>query len=344
MGKRLAMRGVCAIGTDAAARRLRRRELLIVNYHGLRTDTSPRRAWLLLPQRSFAEQLAYLARHYRVRPIDDALAALRNGKLAEPTACITFDDGYRNNLTIGLPVLRAMQLPATIYLATGLIGTDERLWTTRLELAFAESRVDRVDLEALGLGVPPLGDRERDAETRARLGWRVKEALKSRPSSERAAVVASVLAALDARTVDDAGDFAFLDWDEIAALGASGLVTFGGHTVHHEIVSRLDDAGVVREITDSVQRARSTGYATETFAYPNGGIADFDVRAETALGRAGVAAALTTIDGLNTPATPRYALRRVVVGADMSLDAFRLHVSGLASALNRGHRVGARSA
>ena len=339
MGKRLAMRGACVVGTDAAARQLRRRELLVVNYHGLQADDSRRRAWLLLPRGRFVEQLSYLARNYRVRPVDEAVAALRDGRLTEPTACLTFDDGYRNNLTIGLPILRELRLPATIYLATGLIGTDARLWTTRLELAFSETHAAQVDLGAIGMGVERLGDGARDAATRARVGYRVKEHLKSRPARERATLVSDLLAALGTKTPDDGGDFAFLDWDEVGAMGATGLVTFGGHTVHHEIVSRLDDSAVEREITDSVQRSRSTGYASETFAYPNGGVDDFDARAASALGRVGIAAAFTTIDGLNAAATPPYAMRRVVVGADMSFDAFRLRVSGVASALSRSGSV-----
>jgi len=168
----------------------------------------------------------------------------------------------------------------------------------------------------------------------------VKERLKSRPARERATLVDDVLAMLDTKAPDDGGDFAFLGWDEVGAMGATGLVTFGGHTVHHEIVSRLDDATVEREIADSVARSRATGYGSETFAYPNGAVDDFDARAASALGAAGIAAAFTTIDGLNAASTPPYAMRRVVVGADMSFDAFRLRVSGVASALSRSRPVG----
>jgi peptidoglycan/xylan/chitin deacetylase (PgdA/CDA1 family) len=331
--KHLAERVTCAVGGHAVARALRRHELLIVNYHGLRLDTSPHRAWLLLSRTRFVEQLRYLTRHYRIVPIDDALRALDAGTLTEPTACVTFDDGYRNNLTIGLPVLEELRIPATVYLATGLIGTGARLWTTRIELAFAATRQETVDLSALGLGVHRLGDGPGQAARRAHLGHAAKEALKTRQAVERSALVDRLLAALDVDAARDDGEFAFLTWDEVRTLGASGLVTFGGHTVGHEIVSRLDDAAVVREVSESVERARATGFASETFAYPNGGVGDFDGRAVAALRRAGIAAALSTIDGLNTPSTDRYALRRVVVGAEMTLDQFRLHTSGAVSLL-----------
>jgi len=335
VAKRFVLRAASAIGADAASRSLRRGELLVVNYHGLRTDANPRRGWLLLPRARFVEQLSYLARHYDVRPVDDAVAAMRGGTLTRPTACITFDDGYRNNLTIGLPVLRELSLPATIYLATGLIGTDARLWTTRIELAFAATRADRVNLDDLGLEPASLGDRDRCAAERQRAGSRVNEKLKTLPASQRAVAVDRVLERLGVNSSDDGGDFAFLDWEEVATLGRSGLVTFGGHTVHHEIVSRLDDVALAREVSDSVHRARATGYASETFAYPNGGPGDFDDRAEKTLGPLGVSTAFTTIDGLNRASTPPFAMRRIVVGDDWSLDAFRFHASGLASGLRR---------
>jgi peptidoglycan/xylan/chitin deacetylase (PgdA/CDA1 family) len=331
--KRFVLRAASVVGADAASRYLRRGELLAVNYHGLRTDMNPRRDWLLLSREQFVEQCRFLARHYDVRPVDDAVAAMRAGTLTRPTACITFDDGYRNNLTIALPVLRELGLPATIYLATGLIGTDTRLWTIRIELAFQATRADRVDLDELGLPPVSLGDRARNAAERELAGLRVKEKLKTLPAVRREAVVDRLLERLDVHAPDDGGDFAFLDWDEVTSLGRSGLVTFGGHTVHHEIVSRLDDAAVDREVSDSVVRARATGYVSETFAYPNGGVDDFDARAGKTLGRLGISTAFTTIDGLNSADTPPFAMRRVVVGGDWSLDAFRFHVSGLASGL-----------
>jgi peptidoglycan/xylan/chitin deacetylase (PgdA/CDA1 family) len=341
--KRIALRAASAIGTDAASRFLRRTDLLVVNYHGLRTDTNPRRAWLLLSRTRFVDQLRYVRRHYDVLPVDEAVAALRAGTLTRPTACITFDDGYRSNLTIGLPVLRELRIPATIYLPTGLIGTDARLWTTRLELAFAATRVDRIDLDDLGLAPLSLGDRDRGARKREHAADLVKRALKRLPASTRTGIVNRLLERLDVPALDDGGDFALLDWDEVATMGRSGLVTFGGHTVHHEIVSRLDDASVDREVTESVERVRATGYVSETFAYPNGRRGDFDERAQAALGRLGVDAAFTTIDGLNRASTPPLEMRRVIVGDDWSLDAFRFHASGLASGLRGSGPVSVRA-
>ena len=41
---------------------------------------------------------------------------------------LTFDDGLRNNLTVVYPILRELQLPATIFVCPALVESGEWLW------------------------------------------------------------------------------------------------------------------------------------------------------------------------------------------------------------------------
>jgi peptidoglycan/xylan/chitin deacetylase (PgdA/CDA1 family) len=308
-------------GLHHVVRRAQRRRLLIVCYHGLREDDDPARHWLLLPRSAFEAQIRHLAAHYDCLPIDTALQRLWAGEIDTPTACVTFDDGYRNNFEIGLPVLRRHQVPATIYLATGLIGTADLLWTTTLELAFRRARADSVDLTTLGFGRVALGD---DA-ARAATGSRVVETLKTRAAGERLDLVGALMEQLDEeRRAADRAPFELMNWREVSDLATSKLVTFGAHTVSHEIVSRLDDDALEREIAGSVDSvARAVPDArSATFAYPNGRSQDVDARAAAVLAHAGCSAAVTTTEGLNDAATPRMGLRRAVVGGNATLNGF----------------------
>jgi hypothetical protein len=122
----------------------------------------------------------------------------------------------------------------------------------------------------------------------------------------------------------------------VGALAHSGWVTFGGHTVNHEILSTLGDADVESEVRGSVAAVTSLGAAmSATFAYPNGRRRDFDDRAVAALRAAGCSAAVTTLTGLNTPDTDPFALRRVVVGDRETLADFKLMTSGFLSDARR---------
>jgi peptidoglycan/xylan/chitin deacetylase (PgdA/CDA1 family) len=315
------------LGGNTLGRRLYRERLLIVCYHGVVDDASTVRHWLLLRRSAFARQLDFLQRCFEVRALDEAIAELRAGALERPTAAITFDDGYRNNLTVALPELRARRLPATVFLSTGLIGTGEALWTTTVELAVAGARIPRVELADVGgPSLPLLTDAERDAA-----GYAVKEWLKRVPSSARRAHVARLLSQL-APAPPVPPEFALMSWPEVGALVEDGLVRLGAHGARHEILSRLDDAELARELAESVEAlGRFPAARSRVFAYPNGRPVDYDDRARPLLERLGVTAAVTTTPGVNGASTPPFALRRLVVGAAMPQAEFEAEAAGVAT-------------
>ena len=315
------------------ARRLHRKRLLICCYHGLRDDEDPGRHWLLLPRREFARQLRYLHSRYRCVPIDQAIEELRSGALPANTACVTFDDGYRTNLTIGLPLLEQFEIPAAIYLTTGLIATDELLWNTELELAIWNTPEGSIDLSELGLGVRSL----EDAQSRREIATQACGVLKQRPYEERKRLTAQLHESLRSQSDSSQRDaFTLLSWSEVSEMEATGLIRFGGHTRYHDILSRLDDQTVESEVETSIRDVVSRlESASRTFAYPNGTLADFDERAREAVRDMGCTAALTSVAGLCGTETDLYSLPRVVVGAEMTFDEFRLSAAGVPDLIER---------
>ena len=307
-----------------------RHALVILAYHGIRADESPLRNWMLLPQSAFAAQVAELRERFDVLALDDAVARLRAGALDRPTACITFDDGYENNLSLALPVLRSHQVPATIFLATHFIGATDVLWTTALDAAFDEARTGRVDLSRFGLGVWPF-----DSVDEARsAGIAIKTRLKDLDVERRDEVLESLRAQIPDPSPAFLAEFRFLNWDQVRELERSGLASFGAHTVHHEIVDRLSGESLRREIVDSIAKVGAEcGRPSRGFAYPNGRGTDFDARAEEILESAGCEFALTTIDGFNSTASRRFALRRLSIAGDSDLAGFRHLISRVRNAV-----------
>jgi len=318
---------------DLLARVANRRRLLIVTYHGIRDDASPARSWLLLPLSEFERQVEFLGAHYDVLPVDAALAETESGR---PRACITFDDGYRNNLELALPVLQRLQLPATIYLPTAFIGSKDLLWTTRLDFALR-----RVDDPTRSLFADwASASRAENGDVPAH---RISDALKQMAPAKRDEVLMRIFSHVPEPSGEEAAPHAFLSWEEVGAMEATGLVTFGAHTVNHEIVRNLDDLSLRRELADSLAVVRKRcARPSSVFAYPNGRDIDFDDRAARILEELRCIAAVSTIEGLNDSSTPRYALRRISVGGDMGFAEFRSRVSGLDSQARRLVKEGAR--
>ena len=89
----------------------------ILGYHRI---VSARDVLAVEPSR-FREQLEWaLAQNIRPIRVDAALDLLDHA-VEGRWFCITFDDGYRDNLEIALPILEDLGLPATIYVPTGVV-------------------------------------------------------------------------------------------------------------------------------------------------------------------------------------------------------------------------------
>jgi peptidoglycan/xylan/chitin deacetylase (PgdA/CDA1 family) len=71
---------------------------------------------------SFEKHLVYLKDNYEVIPLYDLAQRIKQKKLTGREAAITFDDGYRDNLTYALPLLEKYGLPATIFVTSSFIG------------------------------------------------------------------------------------------------------------------------------------------------------------------------------------------------------------------------------
>jgi peptidoglycan/xylan/chitin deacetylase (PgdA/CDA1 family) len=316
----------CAFGLHHVFRRINRNRLLIVCYHGVTDRPPPPRSpsWHHIDRHEFRRQIEYLARHYRILPLDTALD-VSVGARADSVACITFDDGYRNNRTVAFPILEELDVPATIYLTTGMIGSDGLLWTVRLAASVLNTSSARLDLSGFGRETLTLrDDASRRAAAMALTGW-----LKTLGPNRRDPILAEIWRQLGDGPRGALAAFDWMDWDDVRHLESTGLVHFGAHTVNHEILSTLDDARLRTEVCDSTMTIReSVATPSATFAYPNGRAEDFNDECSRALSQAGVLAAVTTIDGLNGEDADRYCLKRVVVGRDTDFNEFRLAASG----------------
>jgi len=74
----------------------------------------------------FRRQMDYLKNNqYRVISLAELVDALKSDKpLSKKTAVLTFDDGYKDNHYNVFPVLKEYNFPATIFLASGLVGKE----------------------------------------------------------------------------------------------------------------------------------------------------------------------------------------------------------------------------
>ena len=117
-----------------------RRRVTFLTYHELSPETGRR-------------QLRALKRCYNFISLRAYVEAVKTGSLESlPTmaAVVTFDDGFRGNYEL-LPLFRELELPVTIFLVSGVVGTKRRLWfTNELEVEQKERLKQLPNRERVG--------------------------------------------------------------------------------------------------------------------------------------------------------------------------------------------------
>ncbi len=104
-------------------------QAVILQYHHVSTSTPP--VTSLSPE-AFTTHMRYLADNgFTILPLEQVVAALSTGSsLPNRSAVITFDDGYTSVYEVALPVLRDHGWPFTVFVTTGLVGSNDRLYAT----------------------------------------------------------------------------------------------------------------------------------------------------------------------------------------------------------------------
>jgi len=296
----------------------------ILTYHGVTERPLEVTDWCFIDVCDFEEQIKYISSNFHVVHLSDAFSYIKK-ECKKPIAVVTFDDGFYNNYTIAYPILEKYQVPATIYLTTGLINTDETLWFCNLNLAVSSSRKPKFTWENK---LFDISDNKNKSKSIAQL----KSVLKLKTVEEMNESLIDIYRILDYFPIPPIpydSPFRMLDYDAICEMKKSPLINFGAHTVTHAILTKIPKDQSKFEINKSIENVNIiTGNNNQTFAYPNGLPDDFDNYHIEQLQSKDIEFAVTTTEGINHFNADPYRLKRVGVGNNTSIDEFIIKAHG----------------
>ena len=251
--------------------------------------------------------------------------------------CITFDDGYRDNLEFAYPVLKKYEVPFTIYVASSFADRLGELWWLALEAVIAQNDMVGVQLDGRDRWFECRSVKDKREVFNYIYAW-----LRRLPTEQE---LRQVVRDLCARNRVDLVSFCAdlcMGWDELATLAADPLVTIGAHTVNHPILVKLDDKAAAGEM--SVCRdviAAALGTRPEHLAYPVGDRTAAGAREFRIAQQLGYKTAVTTRPGAifrqhgeHLTALPRISLN----GNFQRLRYAKVLISGAATGLWNGFR------
>jgi len=261
----------------------------------------------------FDRQMAILRKYFTPVGIDELCDFADGRKLPRNPVLVTFDDGYRDNLEVALPILQRHGMRAAFAIVTGHTTERRVFWWDRINYLLKKTRERHVEVAyplPLRLDLGDAARRREAIETALRVVKRHYQLDVERFLVElgRAAGVAWD-DALERRLSDDL----LLTWDGVRALRRAGMDVLS-HSHTHRTLHTLSDPEIHEELTRSrAELEKQLGERVRAVAYPVGNRIDDRPYVRKAMAEAGYALGFTNGTGPNAiwGGLDRYGVRRL---------------------------------
>ena len=251
-----------------------------------------------------------------------------------PTVCITFDDGYADNLWNAKPLLEQYEVPTTVFVTTGYISEGKEFWWDELErLVLWTPQLPKELIVILSSKDYHwhLGEWARlPAKTSVSLHkWHVECSSDPTPRHRAYRELYQLLLPLGGKEREDVlvqlrrqarveengrADYRALTAQEVYQLAYDGLVEVGSHTVTHPMLATQSLEVQQKEITQSKRQLEAIlGRPITTFSYPYGGRATIGQETVQLVCEAGYKVACANYSSPVTSGSNLYLLPRYLV-------------------------------
>jgi peptidoglycan/xylan/chitin deacetylase (PgdA/CDA1 family) len=282
---------------------------------------------------SFKHQMQIIKSQAHPVSLVEMVERIKGGVKADALyVAVTFDDGYADNLEIAYPILKDLDIPATIFISTAYVDDHTIIpWWDELHplvynlrgilhIRYKETnlKLDMNTIHGKGASIARLTNIISHAKTIDKID--ILSFLRSRVSN-----------------YPKPNRNAFTNWNQLKQVVSEGLITVGGHTVTHPYLTKCVDWGM-NEIAEGKARLEDIlGIPVNLFSYPFG---EFNNDVIYAIHKTKFSGAVTGTLGINQAGDNVFCLKRIPVVSSKNENHFitRLKIAGnglLASLFNR---------
>ena len=196
---------------------------------------------------NFKKQVGFLKHKYQLITLSQLKGFIHNQRELPPRALmITFDDGDFSLYKNAFPILRELEIPATIFVITELLNTNRPFWWDEIMFYLGTEEGNKKVWEV---------KEWRNQERMMYLSSLRKNRIKASPSSRQ------------------------LNSKEVLEMHNAGLV-IANHSHSHPMFNQCSGSEIEDELEASIEVLDSLGLESKVFAYPNG---NFSALAENIL-------------------------------------------------------------
>ena len=272
---------------------LRRKGLIIFNYHNFSTFTND--YWKngsifeTNYHENFEKQIKFIVKTIGFIKPEYIANQLKGDDLK---ALLTFDDGYRDNLEIALPILRKYSVSAIFFIPTNFIGNGNFLWHDKIKIWGIENKFSKKKIKKL----------------------------LNKLSSDKAEFNRYLE---NIRLINNYENSLMMEWSNIRDI-IKNKCKIGAHTKSHIPLNYLTMKDELEEISDSIDILRNKLFQNiELFSVPNG---KYSINTQNILKNFHIKYCFSIIPGINDNHVNRYFLRRNAILPSDSIPVVALKI------------------
>lgn len=270
----------------------------VLFYHGVDHIINPLIQTLHISPDIFYEEMLYLAKYYEVISMDEYYRRWKDGNFKGKEVVVTFDDGYKNNLTVAAPILESLNIPFTVFVSVNHIDKVKFFPTFTNRVVLLDKSVKRIRIDCLDMDVTFHSDEQR-RELLSELNYILKHSCIEKVNLISEQLMRNLS---DERINDIFREYSSdmpMNWEELVELTKVTGCTIGSHCLDHFICNSYQTQDETRnQIMESRRVIREKlNVNCDYLAYPNGNIPQGDITgyAKKAVEDAGYKMAFTTM-------------------------------------------------
>ncbi|MFT7304756.1 MAG: peptidoglycan/xylan/chitin deacetylase (PgdA/CDA1 family)/O-antigen [Candidatus Azotimanducaceae bacterium] len=297
--------------------RTQRNRVPVLTLHGV-GDPAPNDEWSPTWERCRTQELdrtlSVLTKHYTFITLDEALDMLKGEIPLKPNSMVlTFDDGYLNNITEGLPILKRHNIPFNFFVTTGMMKEQQPFWVDRIDYALQQLDEEQYTLRS------PIVESTINLYSNSEAGRTYKEFRKATRNSyaddyqliHDMEELAETLEKSSGRALSELNKrekwSGVVNEADLQNLPENAVV--GSHTVNHIRVDHITQEKLRTELIDSKSYLEQiTGSPCRHFCYPQG---YYDTETARIADECGYESAYTGEPGTNGVGDDLFKLKRI---------------------------------
>lgn len=261
--------------------------------------------------KEFYNQMLKIKKNYNILNIEQIFYHLKNKKpFKKKSVSISFDDGFKNNFTVALPILKKLNIPAIFYICPQSITKQEMFWVDKIEACINHCKKKIISIN-LNKRIKNYSIEKNDQKKS--LINRLKKICKKKSVKDKNKIIKDLINQTGIEPkIKFSKNYEIANWKQIKLASKNKLFTIGGHSMEHDILTNMNDKEINYDIKETKKIIENKiGKKVKHFSYPEG---KFNDKVMFFLKKNKILTCPLASGYRNNHLTSPYKIKRVMVG------------------------------